>query len=295
MTLAMVIFEQSLLHVPLMLGAYISYSLLKASDISLETAYVVGAITGSTMLTHVQHMQTVFVLPLVIIASCLGGAIVGMISSTLTQKLQISHLLSCIITFGLFHGINQFIVPAYYSLSMYANPLAVFDYMPQYPEVPLLFMMAIVLIALLYILGRTELGCAYAVYGNNPLFFANYGISTSYVFVTGIMMANALAGLSGYLFAQSNNFVELNMGLGKLLLCITALLLGKICMRMRFTFSVGVPVTGTIAYFTIQQLLIKVGLNLKYFTALQAFVLVCFVTYMHYMHPQQSSHDVLGI
>ena len=89
----------------------------------------------------------------------------------------------------------------------------------------------------MYGLFRTQIGYSYAVYGNNPQFFRNYGISTSFVFITGIMIANALAGLSGYLFAQSNSFIELNMGLGKALLCITALILGKSLVRTKKPFS----------------------------------------------------------
>lgn len=295
MTTLLVILEQTLLHIPLMLGAYISFSLLKVPDLSIETAYVVGAITGSSALLSVHNMPIGVVSILVVLASCIGGALVGLVSSTITQKGHLSHLLSSIITFGLFHGINQYVAPAYRSLSGVSSPLALLNYVPQYPDLCILGIVGLVTVFLLYCLFKTQLGYAYAVYGNNPLFFSNYGISSSYVFITGIVIANALAGLSGYLFAQSNTFVELNMGLGKALLCIAALILGKVMARTRSPFSIAVPLMGTVAYFTLQQLLLKIGFNLKYFTALQALVLLCILLYTYRGNPQRAQRDMLGV
>lgn len=290
----MVILEQCLLHLPLMLGAYISFSLLKVPDLSIETAYVVGAIAGTMMMTAVAPMHNAGVLILILLASALGGALVGMISSVFTQKGHVSHLLSSIITFGLFHGINQYLSPSYRSLSGYQNPLTVVQLSVYYPDLPVLLVIGCVLIVLFYALCKTQLGHAFAVYGNNPYFFDNYGISKAYVFVTGIMLANALAGLSGYLFAQSNNFVELNMGLGKALLCIAALILGKVIVRTQSPCSLLIPLFGTGIYFTIQQLLLKVGFNLKYFTALQSVVLVIILVCMYRKNALQSN-DALGV
>ena len=140
----------------------------------------------------------------------------------------------------------------------------------------------------MYGLFRTQIGYSYAVYGNNPQFFSNYGISTSFVFITGVMLANALAGLSGYLFAQSNSFIELNMGVGKVLLCITALILGKSLVSTKKPFSLYIPLVGTSAYFAMQQVLLKMGFNLKYFTAVQALLVLCILVYTYRKQPQRS-------
>lgn len=287
-----VIIEQTLLHLPLMFGAYISFSLLKVPDLSIESAYVVGAILGSSALTNLVNVPMSIMIFIVLMASFIGGALVGMTSSLLTQKAQFPHLLSSIITFGLFHGINQFISVAYVSLSKMENPLRSFSFMAQYPDLPMLLLIGVIITILMYVLFKTQIGYAYAVYGNNPQFFKNYGISTSFVFITGIIIANGLAGISGYMFAQSNNFFELNMGLGKALLCITALILGKSMMRIKKPFSIIIPLAGTCAYFSLQQLLLKVGFNLKYFTAVQALLVLCILLYTYRKQP---CNDNLGV
>ena len=293
--MVLVILEQSLLHLPLMLGAYLSFSLLKVPDLSIETAYVVGAIAGSYALNGMSCIPMGVMIVGIIAATLIGGALVGLVSSLLTQKGNFSHLLSSIVTVGLFHGINQCISPVYVSLSKTYNPLTMFDYIPQHPELLMLALIGCILTALIYFLLKTQLGYSYAVYGNNSQFFRNYGISTSFVFITGIMLANAFAGLSGYLFAQSNNFLELNMGVGKALLCVTALILGKAIVRSKKPFSLCIPLAGTGAYFTLQQLLLKTGFNLKYFTAVQAFLVLCILIYSYRTQSERSFNDSLGV
>lgn len=290
-----VIIEQAMLNLPLMLGAYLSFSLLKVSDLSIETAYTVGALCGSCPLFAIAGMPPIVTLLVALIASLMGGAVVGFTSSLLTQKGGFPHLLSSIITFGLFHGINQYLSPVYVSLSNVPNPLMIGAAMPQHPECIMLIVIGVVMTISIYFLSKTELGYAYAVYGQNPSFLKQYGISTSYVFTTGIMVANALAGLSGYLVAQSNNFVELNMGIGKALCCITALVIGKSLAPTRAPFAITIPLIGTCAYFTLQQVLLKLGFNLKYFTAVQAVLVLCMLLYTYRTQPRRSMHDNLGL
>lgn len=288
------ILEQSLMHLPLMLGAYISFSLIKVPDLSIESAYVFGAILGSKILIGMPSMPMGITLLLVITASLFGGALVGLTSSIVTQKGKLPHLLSSIIVFGLFHGMAQYISNAYVSLSSFNSPLQPFSFNSQNPELPLLLIIGLIVSLLIYYLLKTQLGFAFAVYGNNPNFFKHYGISTTLIFIVGICLSNALAGLSGYLFAQSNNFIELNMGLGKALFCISALILGKSLVGSKKPMTLTIPIVGTFIYFTLQQLLLKVGFNLKYFTAMQAAIVLVILIYT-YRYTNPSSNDNLGV
>lgn len=280
------------MYLPLVIGAYISISLLKVPDLSIESAYATGAIFGGYMLLYAGDMPQMVSLFLVIIASCVGGAAVGLTSSLLTRKGKLPHLLSSIVTSGIFHGINQLISPVYFSLSGLGNPLF-YGLSKQYPELLMLSLIVTIVGFFIAMLLTTQLGYAYAIYGNNPCFFKQYGISTAYVFITGVVLANALAGLSGYLFAQSNGFVELNMGYAKALFCITALILGKVMTKK--LFFIGIPLWGTIAYFFVQQSLLKVGFNLKYFTAVQALLVAGILLYRYRYSVHHFTQDNLGI
>lgn len=268
----LIIIEQALLHFPLILGAYISISLMKTPDLGLDSAYVFGAFCAGLLLPYTQNMPFIISFPLIIAASLLGGACVGTVSSMLTQKARIPHLLSSLTTIGIFHGVIQFIAGVYLSLSGYTNMLEC-DIIPLHPDLPILTIIFILCTLTAIYFFKTELGYCLAVFGVNPYFFSHYKIATSYVFISGIISANALAGLSGYLFAQSNGFADINMGFGKLLLCVTTLILGKIGQNNK-PLSILIPIFGTFSYFTLQQLLLKVGFDLRYFTMVQALVIV---------------------
>lgn len=288
-----IIIEQCLMHVPLLLGAYITISLMKLPDLSIESAYVSGAIIGAYVVASTSALPVSMQLPLVIIASLFGGAIVGITSSILTQYAGLPHLLSSIITFGVFYGINQLIAGSYISLSAYQNPL-LSNGIERHPEMVALTLIAILVVMGLYVLFKKQLGYAFALYGNNPHFLRHYGISVPYVFIAGVVLSNALAGLSGYLFAQSNGFADITMGFGKALLCITALILGKVIVRSTQPIVIIMPLVGCCAYFTLQQLLLKVGFNLKYFTTVQALVTLCILV-LTYRKQTKKHIDHLGV
>lgn len=295
MAITLIILEQALLHFPLILGAYISISLMKVPDLSIESAYLFGAICATNSLIHMPNMPLGLSIFIVLLASLCGGIIVGLTSSFLTQKIYLPHLLSSIVTLGLFHGINQFMLGTYISLSNYLNPLSIFNNLAHHPELPILILIFLTLLVFGYLFFKTQLGYAIVVYGNNPQFFTHYNIDKSYVFIAGIVISNALAGLSGYLFAQSNNFVELNMGFGKALFCITSLVMGKALSRTDKPCSILVPIFGMLSYFFLQQLLLKAGFNLKYFTAVQAVIVLILLASMHKKSRTQNSIDHLGV
>ncbi len=270
-----IILEQALLYFPLVLGAYISISLIKVPDLSIEAAYVFGAIMAVKFLpfAHEHHNLGIFIL--MVMASAFGGLIVGVISSSLTKIARIPHLLSSILTLGLFHGINQWVLgSSMCSLSEFESPLTFYVLFNKNPE---LFSLALIFLLLLLgslLLFKTQLGYSFAMYGNNPNFFEHYGISSRYVFITGIVVSNALAGISGYFVAQSSGFIDVNAGSGIALFCVTSLILGKILSNAKKNVSVVIPVTGIVLYCLLQQILLKVGFNLKYFTMIQSLIVL---------------------
>lgn len=292
----LIILEQFFLYFPLVLGSYISISLMKMPDLSIESAYVFGAIFAARSLENIQAFPQFLHLPIALCMGLLGGLIVGLISSSLTQFARIPHLLSSVLTIGLFHGVNQFVLgSANFSLSSFYNPLAV-GFLVKNPEFPALIGLGIVLIIVGKFLLSTQLGYALAVYGNNPKFFENYGISTTFICCCGIIFANALAGVAGYIVAQSSGFVDINAGLGMALFCVTSLILGKALYFFRKPFSLAIPIIGTLSYFCIAQFLLKIGFNQKYFTMIQALlVLLILINKFRKMQKNRMVTDNLGV
>lgn len=269
------IVEQALIMLPLVMGAYLILSLLKLPDFSLESAYLFGAVAAFLMKGHS--------FSLVLVSSIGGGMAVGAITYFLNQLFRIPFLLAAIVTNGLFHGVTQYCLGTAVQGFHLALPI---------DEITLLSIIATFLVGLIYLLMRSQLGYSLAIYGNNPLFFHNHRISSCYVIFFGIMLGHGLAGISGFLFAQSNGFVDLTMNFGVILLCLTASMLGRLIVRLSAP-TVLLPIVGILAYFLVQQMLLRVGLNLKYFNAFQALFIIT-IFFIGY-RKQNLNLDHLGI
>lgn len=287
------IVELVALHVPIVLGSYIVFSLLKTPDLSIESAYVCGALAGAVT---VMHMPDGFALslPVALISAAGGGLIIGLLSSALTRFGKLPHLLSSIMVNGIFLGAYQCLLDTpQISLSHVVNPLTTWSIFPHAPELPMLVLIASLVIVGVMLFLKTQLGFCFFAYGNSPTIFSFYGISTTYVCMVGIALANMLAGISGYLVAQSNNFVDMYMGVGMVLLCITSLVLGK-TVPVATALTTVYAVAGTASYFVLQQLLLRLGFNLKFFTAIQAIIVLC-ILLVRYSRIKKSETDQLGI
>ncbi len=246
------ILEQALILLPLVLGAYLTISLLKLPDFSIESAYLFGAVAA--------FLSKDLPFPVVIASAMCGGMLVGTIVSFLNQILRIPFLLAAIVTNGLFHGITQYTLGSSVKSFSYVFPIA---------EIAFLVIMGACLTILIGRVMLSQLGYSFAIYGNNPEFFSNHKLSSKYVLFVGVIAGHGLAGISGFLFAQSNGFVDLTMNYGIILLCLTALMVGKLLVKINHP-NILVPILGIIAFFVIQQTLLRIGLNLKYFNAFQA-------------------------
>jgi putative tryptophan/tyrosine transport system permease protein len=293
MPFLLIVCEQLFLHIPLLLGSYISFSLMKVPDLSIESAYVCGAFCGAQAAIFLSPHHVMIQAIGALVASILAGGCVGLVSSGLTRTLKISHLLSTIMTAGFFYGINQLIGGSYLSLSSARNPFLT-DFISKYPELPLLLLVAFATVLFAFFLLRTELGYSFAVYGANANFFKHYGISETYIFMVGIVIANMLGGLSGYLCAQTSGFVEINMASSKSLFCLTALIFGKVLIRSSAPLVLSRPIVGGSFYFLLQQTLLRIGCNLRYFTSIQACTVLIILCITQRSAPR-ANNDLLGV
>ena len=302
----LIICESACQYFPLVLGAYITIALMKIPDLSIEIAYMCGAIIGTRMLIFTNTWPLIICFPVTIIASAIGGMLVGLCASTLTHKAKFPHLLSSIITIGIFHGLNQFFLgTSNVSLTSKRNLMGllgqmvsqggtgVLGFVRRYPELPQ-FIIAFLLFAYLgYRFLCTQLGTSLTVYGDNPRLFSHYGISTKYIFFTGILISNGLAGLAGFFDVQASGFIDINMSAMKTLFCINAIIIGKTLVNSKKPYSIWVPIVGSFVYFFIMQFLLKVDFNLKYFTMVQSLLVAGILAYK-FQHNRRSGQQ-LGI
>lgn len=269
------ILEQALIALPLIVGAYLTLSLLKLPDFSIESAYLFGAVAA--------FLAQDLPLPFVILIAMGGGMIVGTVVSVLNQLLHIPFLLAAIVTNGVFHGLTQYFL---------GTSMASFRLVFPISELTLLLCVAAGILLIFSFGMRSQFGYSLAIYGNNPHFFQHHSISGRYIVFLGVILGHACAGLSGFLFAQSNGFVDLTMNFGVILLCLTTLMIGKFFLSTPRPHLL-IPLIGVVIFFLIQQSLLRMGLNLKYFNAFQALFILVILYFGHRKHTLTLDH--LGV
>lgn len=286
------IIEQTAHYIPLAAGAYITLSLLKLPDLALESAFLSGGLCAAYVLTNTASLPHYGTLICTLMAAVLGGVTVGLLTSFLHTYIRIPYLLATILTYGIINGIIHIIIGPYISVSQVENPLAYVPITHHAELVGLLILTSIIIIGI-YQFCTTQLGYACAVYGMNESFLASYGIATSYVLYLGIGTAHALAGLSGYLITQAHGFADIHMGHGKILLCITTIILGKqLCYRYKKIINPYIPIFGIFAFILLQQLLIYSGYHSAYFSLAQALIVLGILSTTQ---STNNTHSRLGI
>ena len=131
---------------------------------------------------------------------------------------------------------------------------------------------ALIMISILYWFFGTELGSAIRATGNNQKMVRAQGINTDTMKILGLVISNGLVGLSGALIAQSQNFADVQMGTGSIVIGLASLIIGEVLFSGKgFYRRLVALILGAVVYRLIIALVLELGMNpndLKLFTAI---------------------------
>lgn len=272
------ILEMIGVHIPLVVGMFITQRLLKIPDLSVETAYMMGGMSSCFLVPYLNNAPSIIAIPSLLITGLFAGGLVGLSSSLFTTRLHIHHLFSAIITSGLWNGIIFFCMNPYQGLSGYTNHLALIK---AYGILPVVTGINIILGFMCIKIMRSQGGYLAIAVGSNKQFFNTFGLPLNIIFCSGVIIANSLAGLSGYLVSQTIFFADVHMGLGKVLFALVALMIGRLCIpSVQALFSASC--IGVTIQIIVQQLLLKVGFNLNYFSLIHGIILLGIIAASQY-------------
>jgi putative ABC transport system permease protein len=252
------------------LGVYITFRILNVADMTVEGTITLGAGVAAVMITKGYS-------PWLAIAVSLGaGMLAGFVSGLLHTKLGIPALLSGILTMIALFSINLRIMgKANISLlrmnTVYSPLMALgLDKTLAVAVVGAIFTM--VVICALYWFFGTEIGSAIRATGNNPSMVRAQGIHTDTTIIMGLTLSNGLVGLCGALIAQHQNYADLQMGTGSIVIGLASMIIGEVLFGKRNFFLRFLSMMfGAITYRIIIALVLKMGMpsdDLKLFTAL---------------------------
>lgn len=253
------------------MGIYLSYRVLDVADLTVEGSIVTGAAVAAVVLAGDGS-------PLLATAlAALFGALAGLLTGLLHTKLRIPALLSGILSMISLYSINIRVMGGVSNVSLLRratmlSPLMGAGLSKNVATIAVGGVCVLLVAAgLVWFLG-TERGCAIRATGDNPAMARAQGIDIDRAKVQGLMLSNALVGLSGGLIAQYQGFADVQMGTGAIVIGLASLIIGEVLFGRR-----SIPRTmlslalGAVIYRVIIALVIEAGMpatDLKLFTAL---------------------------
>ena len=264
--------SQGLLWGLMVICVYITYRLLDIADLTVDGSFALGACTCVIMIVNF-GADPLFAL----VVATISGLIAGMITGILHTIFEIPAILAGILTQISLWSVNLGImgksnIPLLKSETVFSRFIDFSGVNTNLANLLIGIFIAILAIISLYWFFGTEIGSALRATGNNEAMIRALGVNTNFAKVLGLMISNALVGLSGGLVAQSQKYADINMGTGAIVIGLAAIVIGEVLMGkfINFIFKFSSAVVGSMVYFLIRAVVLQLGLNANYMKALSA-------------------------
>ena len=251
--------SQGLLWSILAIGVYITYKILDYADLTTEGSYPLGAAVAARFILG--GMDPFFAT----ILSMLTGMLAGLVTGILNTKLKIPSLLSGILSMTGLYSINlrvmgkanlpllrqDTIITRVTSLGFETDTAVII--------VGVVSVLAVILI--LWWFFGTEKGFAIRATGDNSNMIRALGVNTNSMVILGLVISNGLIALSGSIRAQYNDYDDVGMGTGTIVIGLASVIIGEVLFGntsiLRSLFAV---VLGSILYRIIIAFVLSKGL-----------------------------------
>jgi putative ABC transport system permease protein len=265
---------QGLCFAGIAFGIYISMKIFNIPDITTDGSYTLGGVVTGIMLTH--NQPGYIILPTVLLAGALAGALTGIIHT----KLKINALLAGILVMTALYSVNLTILGRS-NLPLLSLPtlFSVVNLITNVNQNSLIILIGFVLIVALIIgyLLKTDFGIAMRATGNSEPMVRALGVNTDRMKITGLAIANALTALSGYLIVQLQGFADINMGIGIVIVGLGSVIIAETIINWLQITSVWLSLILVMAGAVIFQFVLAFTLNIGVDANLLKLVTAAFV------------------
>lgn len=230
---------QGLIYAPMALGVYLTFSILKTPDLTVEGSFVAG-MTVCAVVTISGHPY------LGLVAGMAAGAASGAVTGILQTKLKIEPILSGILTMTGLYTVNYAVLGGQSNLYLQyetENDLGVTVKEPSstvYKQFGSLIgeadasmtaflltgLLVVLLCILLAVFFRTRKGMTIIATGDNEEMVRSSSINADLSRICGVMLSNALVAFSGALLCQYQKYADLNCGNGMLVMGLASVIIG---------------------------------------------------------------------
>lgn len=279
LALLFAIFSQTLPFLPLALAISTSYTLLRATDLSLDGSFVLGAVLFARLVTlGVPPIIACFI-------AFVGGALVGSFVSFVQKGGRVDPLLAGVLVVFILTSVNLIILgrPNVGLLSTTTLVSSAFQKSQFYGWiVTSAFCFTLVLFSFLVIQSR--FGLIIRALGDNSELLQRRGYPVEKYRTAGFAFTNMLAAASGVISAQLFGYADIGMGLGVTLTGICAILIGQQFIKiftkstyMRNLSEFFACLIGVFIYFAGVNILLRLDMDPIYLKMILGITLIFFL------------------
>lgn len=252
----------------LAMGIYISLRILDIPDLTTEGSFGFGAVVSVLVALNGHPVLAMF-------AGTAAGLAAGFITGVLQTKLKVHPVLAGIITMSGLYSINL----VFYSFTekgattnLSYNKVTIFEKVKELIGIRGQFetsmvkavvslVIIVIVVSIVIWFFKTHLGLCIRATGDNPDMVRASSINVDRTKTIGLMVSNALIGLSGALASQSIGYSDINTSNGTLIYGLAAVIIGEAIFGKRnATLGLISAVVGSVLYKLIVAFVIRKSL-----------------------------------
>lgn len=247
MSLILSSLSQGLLWSIMAIGVYLTFRILDIADLTAEGSYPLGAaICATGIVSGASPLLTTFL-------AFAGGLLAGLVSGVIHTKLKIPALLTGIITLTGLYSVNLKVLGKANVALLRQRTLVTQLYDLGFTKLAAVLIMGFVfvtvVILLLALLMKTQLGLALRSTGDNGSMSEANGIKTDQMKIMGYMLSNGLIALCSALLCQNNGYADLNAGVGTIVIGLASIIIAEVMIRqLSIGWRLASIVLGSIVY-----------------------------------------------
>ncbi len=254
--------ELGLIYSLVAAGLFLSYRILNLADLTVDGSFTLGA--ASAMMLAAGGSPW-----LGLLWGAVCGAAAGFVTAFLQTKLRVQPILAGILTMTALYSINLRVMGGRASVNVIGQDTVFTPFQNAFGDWGKLILIGVVLLVVLLVLVlflNTQVGLSIRATGDNENMVRSSSINVDFTKTLGLVIANALVGLSGGLLGQYQQSVDASMGIGVVVIGLASLIIGEVIvgnllffLLKRRTMLTGVvsAVAGSILYRIIIGLVIQ--------------------------------------
>ena len=225
---------------------FMTFRVLGFVDLTVDGAFPVGGAACAILIVNGHSPEFAVVMGFV------AGALTGLATALIDIIFRIEGLLASIIVITATYTVTLHVMEGKSNIPLLGQETLISRYSREFRtwlveqfgdqmrrqstnllEIILFGSIVLIVLGILYLFLRTEVGLAIRATGKNPQMVRATGLNHNLMIIIGLMVANGLAGVAGSLVVQQFGFADVSLGFGLIVRGLAAVIIGEVLLRPR--------------------------------------------------------------